>query len=359
MKAAIVKPGQKDSAQVADVPVPEPGPGEVRVKVTAVGMDGTDIDINDGLYGEAPPGEGSLIIGHEAVGMVEKAGPDVTGISEGELVVPTVRRGCADECPGCRYLEPDMCLTGNFRERGILGIHGFMAEYFTEKPDYLLKVPPELREIGVWVEPLSVCEKAVDQIFKIQERLRWSPNTALVLGAGNIGLLSTLLLRSLDIETHTVDIEPEESLKAGLVRKVGANYIDARDVHIPDMPNKIGNPDFIIEATGHSASAFDAMGILRNNGILCVLSVTGGTVSREVCTDCIVNTLVMGNRVVFGSVSSNRGHYQKAIDRMLEIEGRWPGIFNQMITKRLSLEDFKIGLKKTREDIKPVVMTGA
>lgn len=91
----------------------------MRVKVIEVGVDGTDMDINSGLYGEAPPGEDRLIIGHEAVGVVYKVGPGVAEISEGDLVVPTVRRGCAENCPACKYLEPDFCLTGNFKERGI------------------------------------------------------------------------------------------------------------------------------------------------------------------------------------------------------------------------------------------------
>jgi len=358
MKAATVEPGKMNSARLTDMPAPEPGPGEVRVKVVEVGVDGTDIDINGGLYGEAPPGEDLLIIGHEAVGVVDKVGAGEAGLSEGDLVVPTVRRGCAENCPSCKYLEPDFCLTGNYIERGILGSHGYMAEYFVERPDYLLKLPTKLKEVGIWVEPLSICEKAIDEIFKIQKRLKWSPDVALVVGAGNIGILSTLLLRNLDIKTYALDIVPEDSLKATLLRRTGAAYIDGQKSPILKLPDEIGNPDLVIEATGHSQNTFDALQIMRNNGILCVLSVTGGTVKKEICTDCVVNILVMGNRVAFGSVSSNRGHFRKAIDHMLEIEDRWPGIFDDMITKRLPLEDFKAGLEKAPEDIKPVVVIG-
>lgn len=194
MRATAVKPGQKDSASLSDVPTPEPGPGEIRVKVIEVGVDGTDIDINEGLYGQAPPGEERLIISHEAVGVIDKIGLHVSGFFKEELVVPTVRRGCPEQCPSCSQLEPDMCLTNNYEERGILKLQGFMADYFVEKPDNLLKVPPHLRAIGILVEPLSICEKGIREIFKLQQRLRWSPEMALVLGAGSIGLLFTFLL---------------------------------------------------------------------------------------------------------------------------------------------------------------------
>ncbi len=359
MKAVTVLPGQKDSAHLSDIPVPEPGPDEVRVKVIEVGIDGTDIDINAGLYGDAPPGQDTLVIGHEAVGVVDAIGPNVTGVFEGELVVPTVRRGCRENCPSCKQLTPDMCITGNYEERGISKQQGFMAEYFVEKPDNLLKLPEQLREIGVLVEPTSVCEKALNQVFLIQERLPWSPQTALVLGAGNIGLLSTFLLANMGITTYTADIEPEGSMKAGLVRRVEAAYIDVRQMPLLDLPRKIGEPDIIIESTGHSRNSFDAMQIVRNNGIVSMISVTAGRKREEICTDCIEEKMVIGNRVAFGSASSNRDHFQSAIEHMTVINHRWPGVYDEMVTRRVPINEFKTALNKTPEDIKPVVMIAA
>jgi len=359
MKAVTIKPGQQNSAGLGDIPTPEPGPGEVRIKTIAVGVDGTDVDINAGLYGEAPPGEERLIIGHEAVGFVEKTGPDVSEFFEGELVVPTVRRGCKERCPSCKRLEPDMCLTNNFQERGIKQLQGYMADYFIEKPDNLLKLPPELREVGILVEPLSICEKGIGEAFKIQERVVWSPEIALVLGAGNIGLLSTFLLRNKGIKTYALDIEPEDSIKANLVRRVGADYINGRNIDILELPGEIGQPDMIIEATGYSKNAFEAMQIIRNDGIVCLLSITTRHEAEEVCGDCVERRLVMGNAAVFGTVSSNRDHFQMAIEHMAEIENKWPDVTHEMITKRVSLTDFAEALNKTAADIKPVVMVAA
>ncbi|MHB8841621.1 MAG: glucose 1-dehydrogenase [Candidatus Aquicultor sp.] len=359
MRAVTVIPGQKDSAHLSNISIPEPGPGEVRVRVIEVGVDGTDIDINAGLYGDVPPGEDTLVIGHEAVGIVDAIGPNVTGIFEGELVVPTVRRGCRESCPSCKQLTPDMCITGNYEERGISKQQGFMADYFVERPDNLLKLPEHLRETGVLVEPTSICEKALSQIFLIQERLPWSPQMALVLGAGNIGLLSTFLLRNMGITTYTADIEPEDSMKAGLVRRVGATYINVKQMLLLDFPNEIGEPDIVIESTGYSRNSFDAMQIVRNNGIVSMISVTAGHKHEQICTDCIEEKMVMGNRVAFGSVSSNRDHFQSAIEHMAVINHRWPGIYDEMVTRRVPITEFKTALNKTPEDIKPVVMIAA
>ncbi len=359
MKAVTVRPGDKDSAELSDRPTPEPKAGEVRVRVIEVGIDGTDIDIYSGAYGEAPPGEERLIIGHEAVGQVDKIGPHVSGHFEGELVVPTVRRGCAESCPSCRQLMPDMCRTGNYQERGISKLHGYMAEYFVDAPDNVIRLPSHLRDIGVLVEPTSICQKAVDAAFKIQERIPWQPQTALVLGAGNIGLLSTFLLRSMGLETYTLDIVPRDTIKASLATRVGANYIDRRDASLIDLPDVIGSPDLVIESTGYSRNAFEAMQIVGRNGIVSLISVTAGQNEEELCTNCIEEKLVTGNRLAFGSVSSNQYHFERSIQHMVDVDRKWPGIYAEMLTRRIPMTDFKEGFSKTPADIKTVIVVAA
>ena len=66
MKAVAVVPGTKDSLHVrSDAPEPEPGKDEALVRVVEAGVCGTDVEIHQGLYGEAPPGSEFLILGHE------------------------------------------------------------------------------------------------------------------------------------------------------------------------------------------------------------------------------------------------------------------------------------------------------
>ena len=71
-----------------------------------------------------------------------------------------------------------------------MGRHGFMAEYYVESPQWLNKIPKNIADIGVLLEPMSVVEKGIDHAFLLQRRLEWKPKTGLVLGGGPIGLLA-------------------------------------------------------------------------------------------------------------------------------------------------------------------------
>jgi threonine dehydrogenase-like Zn-dependent dehydrogenase len=200
MRAIAVTPKQAGSARQVELPRPKASPGSALLRVLEVGIDGTDTEINLGEYGEAPPGADVLVIGHEALSVVERVGEGVTGFQVGDLVVSTVRR--PDECPNCLAGESDMCLTGGYTERGIKGAHGYMADYYSEKPEYMVKIPPALRAFGVLLEPLSIVEKATAQAWEAQRRMVWQPKRAVVLGAGPIGILGTILLRLRGLAVH-------------------------------------------------------------------------------------------------------------------------------------------------------------
>src|SRR5438552_17149631 len=100
MRAIAVTPAKAGSAQQLELPKPRLETGMALMRVLEVGIDGTDTEINDGLYGEAPPGLDFLVIGHEALSVVEAVGEDVDDFEPGDLVVSTVRR--PDDCPNCR-----------------------------------------------------------------------------------------------------------------------------------------------------------------------------------------------------------------------------------------------------------------
>lgn len=355
MKAVAVFPGSKHSAHLVELDKPVISPFEVLVKVLKVGVDGTDFEIDSGLYGKVPKGSPYLIIGHEAVGVVDEVGSEVSGFKRGELVVPTVRRPCEENCLNCRNDEYDFCLTGNYKERGIKALHGFMSEYFIEKPDYLIKIPSKFKKIGFLLEPLSVVEKAVGQIFKIQERLTWRPQKALVLGAGPIGILTTMKLRSRGIKTYAGATRSQESVKAQLVELTGAQYINLKENSIEEFSKGVGNLDIIVEATGNSTVSFQAMSVLGTNGILALTGVSGGNKKLEICGDCLNLKMVLGNKVVFGTVNASRADFEAGVRDFEEFETKWPGLLSRMITKKLFLTEFKKSFFKDREDIKVVL----
>src|SRR5918912_2424660 len=151
MRAIAVFPGKPNSVHLAELPRPSvgdvPGGRGVLVRVLRVGVDGTDKEINAAEYGQSPEGYDFLVIGHESFGQVEAVGPNVTEVKPGDYVVATVRR------PGSSIYDligtTDMTTDDTYFERGINLRHGFLTEYYVEAPEFLVKVPPGLRDVGV------------------------------------------------------------------------------------------------------------------------------------------------------------------------------------------------------------------
>src|SRR5438309_6019609 len=157
MKAITVTPGKANSAELRDIP--KPSVGEVAggrgvlVKILRVGLDGTDREINAGEYGAPPEGFDFLVLGHESFGVVEEVGRSVTELAPGDFVVARVRR--AGTSLYDRIGMPDMTTDDAYFEHGISRVHGFLTERYVEEPEYLIRVPGALREVGVLLEPTS------------------------------------------------------------------------------------------------------------------------------------------------------------------------------------------------------------
>src|SRR6266576_576507 len=248
MKAIAVHPGQPNTMHLRD-DVPEPRLGDVPdgrgvlVEVVRVGVDGTDKEINAAEYGDAPEGSDYLITGHEALGRVVEVGPSVPcHLQPGSIVVATVRR------PGMSVYDSiglqDMTTDDVYFERGINRRHGYLCEYYVEDFDYITTLPACLNETGVLLEPLTVAEKAINQAFEIQRRLKvWQPRRAAVLGSGTVGLLTTLALRLRGIEVTCISLRPAPYLNSDLIEEIGGTYLSTQDPDIKDL----GEIDIVVE----------------------------------------------------------------------------------------------------------------
>src|ERR1051325_4247460 len=158
MKAVAVYPGKPNSVHLAEMAKPATadvsGGRGVLVKVLRVGVDGTDKEINAAEYGAAPEGFNFLVIGHESFGIVEEVAPNVRELKPGDYVVAMVRR------PGFSLYDQiglqDMTTDDTYFERGINLRHGYLAEYFADSADYLIKIPGGLRKVAVLLEPMTV-----------------------------------------------------------------------------------------------------------------------------------------------------------------------------------------------------------
>ena len=332
-------PGKPGSVHLADLPKPSaddiPNGRGVLVKVLRVGVDGTDKEINDAAYGQAPPGSDFLIIGHESLGRVEAVGPNVTELRPGDHVVATVRR------PGSSIYDRigmyDMTTDETYFERGINLCHGFLTEYYVDEPEYIVRVPTGLKDVAVLLEPASIVEKGVAQAYEIQRRLRiWRPRRAAVLGANALGILATLVLRLRGLDVVTMARTRPPYLNADLIQEIGGRYVSLRDRTLAQASAEHGPFDIIIEGTGFSPLAFEAMEVLAKNGVLVLLSVTEGERTVEVPADRINLGFVLGNKVVVGSVNANREYFEVGTKDLSEAELQYPGWLSKLMTHRVA-----------------------
>jgi len=339
MKAVAVFPGKTDSIHLREVEKPAldsvPGGRGVLVRVLKVGLDGTDREIMDALYGNPPPGDDFLIFGHESFGVVEGVGPGVGELRPGDHVVATVRR------PGRSIYDRigmyDMTTDDEYRERGINLLHGFLTEYYVDEPEYIVRVPPGLKEVGVLLEPTSVIEKGISQSYEIQRRMRiWRPRRAAVLGAGPIGLLAAMALRIRGLEVCSFGRTAPPYYNSDLLEKIGACYHSTKDVSLTEEAVDHGPFDIIFEATGYSPLVFEAMNILGKNGVLILSSVTGGGRNITVPADRINLGFVLGNKVMVGTVNANREHFEEGVKDLAQCEFQWPGWLSRLLTHRIA-----------------------
>jgi threonine dehydrogenase-like Zn-dependent dehydrogenase len=345
MKAVAVRPGEVNSIHLRDVPMPSihdvPGGRGMLVRVLRVGVDGTDKEINAAEYGMAPPGDDYLILGHESFGVVEAVADGVTELAPGDYVVASVRR------PGSSIYDAiglqDMTTDDVYFERGINLRHGFLAEYYADSADYLVRLPKELRSVGVLMEPTSVAEKAIGQAFEIQRRLRvWQPKRALVLGTGTLGLLASMILRLRGIEVVAMGRTARPYLNADLLDEIGGRYLSTADVSIAEASRLHGPFDLILEGTGFSPLAFEAMEVLGKNGVLVLVSVTGGDRQIEVPADRINQGFVLGNKVVVGSVNASRADFLAGVADLAQAELSHPGWLGRLLTHPVKgLENYR------------------
>jgi len=354
MKALAVIPGRPNSMHLRDVPAPSvddvPDGRGVLVRVLRVGVDGTDKEINAAEYGAAPEGHDYLITGHENFGQVVEVGRNVPfTIRPGSYVVSTVRR------PGSSIYDAiglqDMTTDDVYYERGINLRHGFLAEYYVEDADYLVPLTENLREVGVLLEPLTVAQKAVNQAYEIQRRLKvWQPRRAAVLGTGTIGLLSALALSLRGVEVTGIALRPPPYRNSDLIEQLGGHYVSTQQMMIAEAAARYGPWDLIVEATGYSPLVFEAAEALGKNGVLVLTSITGGDRHASVPTDRINQGFVLGNKVMVGSVNASRHDFVTGVDDLIKAEARYPGWLQNLLTTPVrGLESYEEMLRHLHE----------
>lgn len=345
MKAVAVTPGTPNSVHMVDIEKPSvdqiPNGLGVLVRTLKVGVDATDREINEALYGNAPEGDNHLVIGHESFGVVEAVGKNCKRVKPGDYVTATVRR------PGGSIYDlighNDMTSEEVYYERGINLRHGFMTEYFVDEEEYIVRVPEGLKHLHVLMEPMSCAAKAVAQAYEAQQRMKvWKPQVAYVLGAGQIGLLTTLVLKLRGLQVYTLARGKAPNLKAEITEGMEATYVSTQEQSMGDLVGQTGKPDLIVDATGNSRLAFESMQHLGHNGVVVWTGITGGDNRVEVPADNINLNWVLGNKLLLGSVNANRGHFEMGIRDLALGEMMYPGVLERILTNPVDgLENYQ------------------
>ncbi len=317
------------------------------VEATAIGLCGTDVEIVSGHYGQAPPDEDFLVLGHENLGRVKEA-PAGAGVTVGDLVVGIVRRPDPQPCAACAAGEWDMCRNGRYTEHGIKERDGFIRERYRLQSAMTVKVDPGLERLAVLTEPTSVVAKAWDHVDRIAGRARWEPERALVTGAGPIGLLAALIGVQKGLEVHVLD-RVTEGPKPLLVKDLGATYHS-------DIEEDQGPFDVVVECTGVGQLAFHAVEHLAGGGIMALTGIASTDRQIPLDTSALNKEMVLNNSVVFGSVNANRRHFEQAAGTLAAADHHWLG---RIISRWVPLDRWREALERRPDDVKTAIEFGS
>lgn len=342
MRAVTIQPLRAGSLRLEERPDPVPRKGELLARTVAIGVCGTDRELIEGRYGEAPPGHARLLLGHESLARVVEA-PAASGFAPGDMMVGIVRHADPEPCANCAVGEWDMCTNGGYTERGINRADGFAGELFTADPAMAVKVNASLGIAAVLLEPASIVAKAWEHIERIGRRALWQPRRALITGAGPVGLLAMLLGVQRGLEVHVLD-RNRGGPKSALVAEAGATYHTAE----PDL-----GFDVVLECTGAEEVI---RRVLRLDGdpnqIVCLAGLGAAHAPAAFDLQAFNRALVLGNRVVFGSVNANRRHYLAAAAALARADRGW---LERLITRRVPLEAWREAYERRPGDVKTVL----
>jgi len=342
MRAVTLRPGKPGSQRLEEVAEPPEAQGSILVRALAVGICSTDRELIDGLYGEAAPGRERIVLGHESLGRVISAPPH-SGFMIGDRVVGIVRHPDPVPCPNCALGEWDMCRNGRYTERGIKQVDGFAAERWRSDPGFTVKVSPVLGLAAVLLEPASVLAKAWEHIERIGRRARWAPQRVLITGAGPVGLLAGLMGVQRGLEVHVMD-RHESGAKPELVRELGAAY----HREFPAI-----EPDIVIECTGSPAVIAQSVAGSAPGSIVCLTGLGGGQLDASFDVAKLNQSMVLENRVVFGTVNANLRHYHAAADALSHANRAW---LDRLIARRVPLDHWDEAYQKLEGDVKTVLL---
>jgi len=247
----------------AELDRPQPAAGEVLLRVEACGVCGTDHHIWAGELtdGVQPP----VVLGHEIAARVEALGPGVAGLEPGQPCSVDPVFGCG-ACRMCRSARENLC-----ERPAIIGYNrnGGFAQYVRVPAGKVVPLAASAGPAGgVLCETLACVVHGYDRLAPP------AGAAVLVLGAGTVGLLWTVLLRSTPCE-RIVQTEPA-AFRRAKAAELGADAVI--DPTAADADERLrdalgGGADCIIDATGEPTAVQQALPLLARGGTFLIFGV--------------------------------------------------------------------------------------
>jgi len=270
MKALLLS--QYRHLELTDMAAPEPGADEVLIRVAACGICGSDVHGYDGSSGRRIP---PIVMGHEAAGTVAGVGNAVNGLTNGARVTFDSTVYCG-ECAPCLRGEVNLC-----DRRQVLGVScgdyrraGAFAEYVVVPARIVHRLPENLSFAeAAMLEAVAVALHAVSLVPVVPGA------TALVVGAGTIGLLLQQALRVAGCSrVYVADVDSTRlQLSRDLGSTVALSAASDLTAQILQLTNGAG-VDIAVEAVGKTESVNAAIECVRKGGSVILV----GNISPEI-----------------------------------------------------------------------------
>lgn len=326
MKAAVFRQ-LKQPLVIEDVPLPEIGPDDVLIETHSCGICRTDLHIQDGLaYVPSLP----HIPGHEPAGVVAAVGTRVRDFQVGQRVVPHLFVTCG-QCSCCRTGRDAQCA----HVEGVLGVTlpGAFAEFFVAPARNLLVLPD-----GVGFDAGGLVSCAVITAVHAYRRARVGVgDTAVVLGAGGIGLILIQILKAAGANVAVVS-RSEHSLR------MAAEY-DA-DLMLLAGTTDCAEQIEVLSAGQGAACVFECVGTAATMRAAATFAARGGqiVVVGEEPEFPAIDTIQIAQREL-EIIGSRNGSRQDAADALAMLAS---GTIRPPIALRVPLEEINDALDLMR-----------
>jgi S-(hydroxymethyl)glutathione dehydrogenase/alcohol dehydrogenase len=340
VKAAIFR-GVNEPLTIEEIQVDKPQRNEVVVKTVASGVCHSDLHFIEGLWPFPPP----AVLGHEAAGIVEEVGEDVTYLKPGDHVISCLSVFCGT-CEKCLTGHPNLCLGGgNPRPIGSpprLSQDGQPVNQFANLSSYaermlvhenaLVKIADD---VPLDVAALIGCG-VLTGVGAALRTARIEPgSTVAVIGCGGVGLAA--IQGSLIAGARQIIAVDVSEAKLGTARSLGATHIvdaSAGDPVAKIMEMTGGGVDYSFEAIGLKQTAEQAFNCLSPGGTATLI----GMVPLGQKVELDARALLFGERKMQGSLmGSNR--FRVDMPQYIEFYRQGRLKLDEMITTRMKLED--------------------